>query len=181
MKTNIYGAFSLRAPLNEDETLLAKSHGVVFLCDPQGNDWYGLLKQFSDETVKIAFDESGLINSASYDASTMWPQSFSVAEVSDCPDTFLSQPGGGKWVFDGESIEARVLSAAELTEQAKATRDALLAEASQKISPLQDAKELDIATDDELSQLREWMLYRVQLSRIDSTLAPDITWPEIPN
>ncbi|KAB8309596.1 tail fiber assembly protein, partial [Rouxiella chamberiensis] len=47
-------------------------------------------------------------------------------------------------------------------------------------SPLQDAKELDIATDDELSQLREWMLYRVQLSRIDPTLAPDIIWPEIP-
>ncbi|CBJ82303.1 conserved hypothetical protein [Xenorhabdus bovienii str. Jollieti] len=48
------------------------------------------------------------------------------------------------------------------------------------IPPLQDAVDLDMATDSEKSALTEWRKYRVLLNRVDCTTAPDIQWPEQP-
>ncbi|MDE9519866.1 tail fiber assembly protein, partial [Xenorhabdus bovienii] len=52
--------------------------------------------------------------------------------------------------------------------------------ARDKIAPLQDAVDLDIATDAEKSSLTEWRKYRVLLNRVDCSTAPDIAWPEQP-
>ncbi|ECA4283821.1 phage tail protein, partial [Salmonella enterica subsp. enterica serovar Stanley] len=46
-----------------------------------------------------------------------------------------------------------------------------------KIAPLQDAVDLDIATDDEKAQLDEWKKYRILVNRVDTT-NPD--WPYVP-
>lgn len=58
----------------------------------------------------------------------------------------------------------------------------LLAIASVKIAPLQDAVDLDIATDDEIALLTAWKTYRVLVNRVTSqTGYPDtIEWPEQP-
>jgi hypothetical protein len=56
----------------------------------------------------------------------------------------------------------------------------LMREANAKIAPLNDAVELGIQTEEEVMQLTEWKKYRVALSRIDTSTAPDIVWPEIP-
>lgn len=56
----------------------------------------------------------------------------------------------------------------------------LLSEAAEAIAPLQDAVDLDIATDEEIALLKEWRKYRVLLNRIDTSLAPDIDWPQNP-
>lgn len=53
-------------------------------------------------------------------------------------------------------------------------------EASRVIAPLQDAVDISIATDEEITRLAEWKRYRVELSRIDTSKAPDITWPVRP-
>ena len=55
-----------------------------------------------------------------------------------------------------------------------------LAEATAKIAPLQDAVDLGIATDDEVAQLNAWKTYRVEVNRVDTSTAPDITWPVPP-
>ncbi|AFN31189.1 Phage tail fiber assembly protein [Klebsiella michiganensis E718] len=52
--------------------------------------------------------------------------------------------------------------------------------ANEKIAPLNDAVELGIQTNEEVAQLTEWKKYRISLSRIDTSTAPDIAWPEIP-
>ncbi|MDI0552840.1 tail fiber assembly protein, partial [Escherichia coli] len=49
------------------------------------------------------------------------------------------------------------------------------------IAPLQDAVDLEIATEEETSLLEAWKKYRVLLNRIDTSTAPDIEWPEIPS
>ncbi|ADO10843.1 Tail fiber assembly protein from lambdoid prophage [Pantoea vagans C9-1] len=54
-------------------------------------------------------------------------------------------------------------------------------EANRAIAPLQDAVDICIATDDEIARLAEWKRYRVELSRIDTSKAPDIEWPVKPN
>lgn len=53
-------------------------------------------------------------------------------------------------------------------------------EANRVIAPLQDAVDISIATDAEIARLAEWKRYRVELSRIDTSKAPDIEWPVRP-
>ncbi|WNK67579.1 tail fiber assembly protein [Pantoea agglomerans] len=53
-------------------------------------------------------------------------------------------------------------------------------EANRAIAPLQDAVDISIATDEEITRLAEWKRYRVALSRIDTSTAPDIEWPARP-
>lgn len=53
-------------------------------------------------------------------------------------------------------------------------------EANRTIAPLQDAVDISIATDEEITRLAEWKRYRVELSRIDTSKAPDIEWPVMP-
>lgn len=55
-----------------------------------------------------------------------------------------------------------------------------MAVASAKIAPLQDAVDLDIATEEEIAALKEWKLYRIKLNRIDTTV-PDLNLPVAPS
>ncbi|EPY0176090.1 tail fiber assembly protein [Salmonella enterica subsp. salamae serovar 42:b:e,n,x,z15] len=87
------------------------------------------------------------------------------------PDGEYQKWDGKAWVKD-EAAE----TAARLRE-AEGTKNRLLQIASEKISPLQDAVDLDIATDDEKAQLNEWKKYRVLVNRVD-TASPD--WPDKP-
>ncbi|RDL25966.1 tail fiber assembly protein [Serratia fonticola] len=55
-----------------------------------------------------------------------------------------------------------------------------LEKASKEIAPLQDAVDLNVATEQEQKKLIEWKHYRVALSRIDTSEDADIVWPELP-
>lgn len=68
----------------------------------------------------------------------------------------------------------------ELIALAGKEKELRISEASAKISPLQDAVDLGMATDEEVVQLTEWKKYRVLLNRVDISEAPDIDWPEVP-
>jgi len=76
----------------------------------------------------------------------------------------------GKWVRDDAVWRAHVMA----SNQAKQAQ--LLSAVAVRISTLQDAVELEIATEAEISALKELRVYRVELSRVDVTLdAPK--WP----
>lgn len=68
----------------------------------------------------------------------------------------------------------------ELKAEARYQRDRLLQDATRVMGPLQDAVDLDMATDAEKASLLAWKKYRVLLNRVDVTQAPDIDWPEPP-
>ncbi|HHJ4349391.1 tail fiber assembly protein [Citrobacter freundii] len=68
----------------------------------------------------------------------------------------------------------------ELIASAGKEKELRISEASAKISPLQDAVDLGMATDEEVVQLTEWKKYRVLLNRVDISEAPDINWPDAP-
>lgn len=87
------------------------------------------------------------------------------------PQTEFDKWNGSAWVTDAEAQNAAAVSEAEAT---KSTR---LGEASEKIAWLQDAVDVGLATNDEIAALTAWKKYRVQLSRIDVSTAPDINWP----
>lgn len=64
--------------------------------------------------------------------------------------------------------------------EATNTKQRLMENASNIISPLQDSVDLDMATDVETASLKEWKIYRVLLNRIDPNDTSNIVWPEIP-
>ncbi len=59
-------------------------------------------------------------------------------------------------------------------------KNSLMQVASEHIAPLQDAVDLDIATEEEASLLAAWKTYRVLLNRVDTTVAADVEWPVAP-
>ncbi|WP_112897481.1 tail fiber assembly protein [Escherichia coli] len=64
--------------------------------------------------------------------------------------------------------------------KAEETKNSLMQMASEHIAPLQDAVDLDIATEEEASLLTAWKTYRVLLNRVDTAVAADVEWPVAP-
>ncbi len=81
---------------------------------------------------------------------------------------------GTAWVKDTEAEKLfRIREAEE-------TKNNLMQVASEHIAPLQDAADLEIATEEEISLLEAWKKYRVLLNRVDTSTAQDIEWPALP-
>ncbi|QBY42556.1 tail fiber assembly protein (plasmid) [Arsenophonus nasoniae] len=68
----------------------------------------------------------------------------------------------------------------ELIADAENEKRVLMQGATDVIIPLQDAVDLEMATEDEITQLRNWKLYRLNVYRTDTSNAPDIDWPKKP-
>ncbi len=105
-----------------------------------------------------------------------------ISELGPLPEnvTWLSPEGefqkwnGTAWVKDAEAEKLfRIREAEE-------TKNSLMQVASEHIAPLQDAVDLEIATEEETSLLEAWKKYRVLLNRVDTSTAPDIEWPTNP-
>lgn len=73
-----------------------------------------------------------------------------------------------------------VLSAGEIRARNAAMRDSLLATATARIAPLQDAADLGEATEGEVAAVKRWKKYRVDVNRIDLAL-PSPDWPDVPS
>ena len=153
---------------------------VQFLKSDSGEDWYQCQKLFAKDTVKIAFDERGIIFSYSEDISSLWPINLSVAEV---PNNIMARQLdiSGRWVFDGKKIAKRIYTPEEHQEQARVEQRSRIASAANMIAPLQDAVDLGIANDTEKARLEDWRRHRVMLNRLDVSAAPAIDWPPAPD
>ncbi|WP_241602728.1 tail fiber assembly protein [Rosenbergiella nectarea] len=81
---------------------------------------------------------------------------------------------GSNWVTDKEAEQKAMVESVNIE---KAQR---LQRATDTINPLQDAVDLDMVTEEEKAQLTAWRKYRVLLTRVDASLAPDIDWPQPP-
>lgn len=60
-------------------------------------------------------------------------------------------------------------------------KQSLFNQATLKISVLQDAVDLEMATDEEAAALPVWKKYRVLLSRIDANTSAEVKWPAMPD
>jgi len=97
--------------------------------------------------------------------------------------------------FSGESPSGKMLGSAggkpswvdrpELNSEqeiavANDKKEKALNYATSKISPLQDAVDLGIQTEDEINLLKKWKEYRVLFNRVDTSTPDSIVWPEEP-
>lgn len=94
--------------------------------------------------------------------------------VSVAPEGHFVKWDGDKWVHDTDAEKtARI---AQVTQQ----KESFLALAASKIAPLQDAVDLDIATEAEAALLLAWKKYRVLVNRVDTNQTAVINWPDRP-
>jgi hypothetical protein len=93
------------------------------------------------------------------------------------PESEFDTWQGDKWTPDENAIAEAGRKAAYLKQQLANQY------ATARISTLQDAVALDMATDDEVEALKAWQIYRVELNRLDITTdaPPDADWPVSPN
>ncbi len=145
---------------------------ILYLKDADGNDWYESQEKFNPARLKIAYTDDGVIRSADYDVSALWPVNMSVAEVEadSVPDGFNINGG---WRYDGDSIVATPVNYQAILGQ-------LNAEAESAIKILERAVRLGIATDEEQNILAEWEKYSVLLSRIKADDLPEAGLPKKP-
>ncbi|MCG3461557.1 tail fiber assembly protein [Xenorhabdus bovienii] len=148
----------------------------MYLISEAGEDWYQLQDKYPESTVKIEYEPDGTIIRHSTDVSRLVPVGRSIAEVKSLPDGFEN----GEWVFDGNVIKKKVKSHAQHITEAETKKRSLIFKATTAIAPLQDAVDLDMATNEEKAALLAWKKYRVLLNRVDCTTAPDVKWPEQP-
>ncbi|MTC46781.1 tail fiber assembly protein [Providencia sp. wls1922] len=143
---------------------------IVYLKNIDG-DWYQQQSMFSQNTVKILYDDEGIIVSISNDISMLYPEGYYVLELDEKtiinPD-FHRVKNGEIYVY--QSPKERVVS------ENKTKKQTLLREISDAITPLQDAVDLGIATDKEREQLIAWKEYRVQVNRVD--VEGSVDWSE---
>lgn len=107
-------------------------------------------------------------------------QRYAAEFVAECIDItgMDPQPVQG-WLYSSGVFSAPTLPAPAMAERI-AMRDSLLSAATLRIAPLQDAVDLEMATSDDVSRLKAWKTYRVQVSRTDLSTYP-IDWPAQPS
>ncbi|MFJ5161115.1 tail fiber assembly protein [Pantoea sp. NPDC088449] len=91
----------------------------------------------------------------------------------------------GKWIepdADGnpELTDPPPPTQEELVKIADQNKSTLLEQATEAIKPLQYSIDIQESTEEIETKLNEWKKYYVRLSRIDTSGAPDIVWPEKP-
>ncbi|WP_164058062.1 tail fiber assembly protein [Serratia marcescens] len=105
-----------------------------------------------------------------------------VTEMGDLPATLTLQVpqtqydnwDGTQWVTDKEAQHAAEVLVADA--KLKQLHD----EADEIIERFRRAVKYDMATDDETTQLEAWERYSVLLGRVNTAVAPDVSWPVKP-
>ncbi|MBC4281372.1 tail fiber assembly protein [Klebsiella pneumoniae] len=95
--------------------------------------------------------------------------------TTSAPSTPYDKWDGSAWVTDADAQHTAAVADADKT---KSDRMAI---ATAEIAVLQDAVNLNLATEFELKKLTALQTYRVLLNRVDTSAAPDIKWPAIVN
>ena len=117
-----------------------------------------------------------VINIVVWDGETEWQPDEGYAVKTD------GSVGIG-WLYDGETFTPPPVappSHAQLVAAAEQEKQYRLTVANNQIAPLQDAVDLDMATEQEEADLLAWKKYRIQVNRVNTDTAPDINWPVKP-
>lgn len=90
------------------------------------------------------------------------------------PATPYDTWNGSEWVTDTEAQHAEEVAAAEQQ------KTALLVEAKATISLWQTELQLGVISDEDKASLIAWVNYIKAVQAVDTSTAPDITWPDKP-
>ena len=150
---------------------------VMYFEDETGQDWYTLRdKKWQGESCFIAVGADGFISTWADNPNFLTlSEGVSIYEIR--PETLPEDVRDHPYSYENGEFVKFVQPAIEVAALQKST---LLSQAAAAIAPLQDAVDVDDATDEELASLKAWKKFRVALNRLDLAAAPDIDWPAVP-
>lgn len=154
--------------------------GAYFLHTEDGLDWYYHLNKFSEDTIKVAYDDKGIVRFIEKEAAMIWPLNLSVSEVNS--DKVPAEADvSGKWSFIDGAVVPRFYSDSEQLVRAEAEREKLIAAARQTMNEWQNDLLLDEISDEDRLSLKAWNVYVKELKALDLLSTENIVWPAIPS
>lgn len=140
------------------------------------------MKNYLWSASKNAFIPAGMVEdyrSAGWDINELIPINDDVfTEYSALPPAGkvrgVSADGSPEWIDAPQPTTEERIAIAERQQLT------LRMDADREIAWRKDAVDDGIATDEEAAALAEWKTYRVLLMRVDTSKAPDIEWPTLP-
>lgn len=113
-----------------------------------------------------------------------WPQDAVVLTDDEVSQFWKQAAPEGEMLGSAEGRPAWVNLTAptheEMVAAAEQQKQKLRSQADAEIAWRQDAVDAGIATEEETAELAVWKTYRVLLMRVDTSTAPDIEWPALP-
>ena len=153
---------------------------ILYARDKDGRDWYDCQADFSSDTLKIMYDENGVIVCISKDVTAIFPPGFSVAEVA-INETPPEACNDMTWVYRDGRVIKRTYSSAEKRKMLQGEKERRIARVNQVTQTLNSKLLLGMATYEEKAKLRAWMDYVNEIEKINDDADPEkILWPAVP-
>lgn len=145
--------------------------GGVFIRDSEGRDFYESQKLFSDNTLKVVFDDvSGNVIIVRESVSDVFPNGYSLIEVPH-QEYDPSRP----YTVDVGTLSLRVNTTLETSSK----KQGLIDDADAVIQPMLGYAVAGVLSDAEKEAFKAWNEYRKALEDVDVT-ATNIEWPAKP-
>lgn len=165
-------------PKTVEQYQLTKNFDVIWLWSEDGKNWYEELKNFQEDTIKLAYTVEGIIVAMDKDVSAINPDGLSVVEL---PDITANRRAdiSGKWMFKDGVVIKRTYTEEEQRQQAENEKQSLLQLVRDKTQLWDSQLRLGIISDENKQKLTEWMLYAQKVESTDTSSLP-VTFPEQP-
>ena len=165
-------------PKTKEQYQLTKNFDVIWLWSEDGKNWYEELKNFQEDTIKLAYTVEGIIVAMDKDVSAINPEGLSVVEL---PDITANRRAdiSGKWMFKDGVVVKRTYTEEEQRQQAENEKQSLLQLVRDKTQLWDSQLRLGIISDENKQKLTEWMLYAQKVESTDTSSLP-VTFPEQP-
>lgn len=151
---------------------------AMFLKSSEGVDWYECQSHFSTKTLKIQYDDKGIIDQASFDVTKLVPVNYSVSEVKY---TGNEDDAIGMY-FDGKSIMTYVEPDDVKLDRLRRELKDIKISAVQELTNLKMSIEVEVASKEEKKLFTSLKKYVIMISGLtDSNLLEDgFTIPKKP-
>lgn len=165
-------------PKTVEQYQLTKNFDVIWLWSEDGKNWYEEVKNFQEDTIKLAYTVDGIIVAMDKDVSAINPEGLSVVEL---PDITANRRAdiSGKWMFKDGVVIKRTYTEEEQRQQAENEKQSLLQLVRDKTQLWDSQLRLGIISDENKQKLTEWMLYAQKVESTDTSSLP-VTFPEQP-
>ncbi|HFD2502440.1 TPA: tail fiber assembly protein [Escherichia coli] len=165
-------------PKTVEQYQLTKNFNVIWLWSEDGKNWYEEVKNFQEDTIKLAYTVEGIIVAMDKDVSAINPEGLSVVEL---PDITANRRAdiSGKWMFKDGVVVKRTYTEEEQRQQAENEKQSLLQLVRDKTQLWDSQLRLGIISDENKQKLTEWMLYAQKVESTDTSCLP-VTFPEQP-
>ncbi|CEE92397.1 conserved hypothetical protein [Xenorhabdus nematophila str. Anatoliense] len=157
--------FSVVADAYRDAPELPDSENTAVIRAPDGQSWVHI----PDYRGKIAYHTETQQETVINYIGELKPE-----YTLHAPGTAFDQWDGQQWITDKTALHQHAV------QQAENQRQTLLHDAERQIVLLERKQRLEMATEQDITSLREWEIYSVKLTDIDASAAPDIDWPKAP-